>query len=132
MTPVGNNEDEFQLLRGHVRTASAKQTAKGDVAVRSTPEGLVISLHEAGFFDDGYAEIRATSQAAFGRLAKVLSETPSDIRIEGPTDHVPRFLPIVTLPLLAQRSRFASWWPTTALIPGGLPQPDMLNTAHRE
>src|SRR6476620_7581007 len=88
-TPVGNSEDEFQFLRGHVQKVLAKEIAKGDVAVRSTPEGLVISLREAGFFDSGSAEIRSSSQAAFERLARVLSEAPSDIRIEGHTDNVP-------------------------------------------
>jgi chemotaxis protein MotB len=97
--PVGNREDEFQLLRGHVQRALAKEIAKGDVAVRNTPEGLVISLREAGFFDSGSAEIRASSQAAFERLARVLSETPSDIRIEGHTDNVP-----------IHNARFASNW----------------------
>jgi chemotaxis protein MotB len=98
-TPVGNSEDEFQLLRGHVQRALAKEIAKGDVAVRNTPEGLVISLREAGFFDSGSAEIRTSSQAAFERLARVLSETPSDIRIEGHTDNVP-----------IHNARFASNW----------------------
>ncbi len=98
-SPVGNSEDEFQLLRGNVQRALAKEIAKGDVAVRSTPEGLVISLREAGFFDSGSAEIRASAQAAFERLARVLSETPSDLRIEGHTDNVP-----------INNARFASNW----------------------
>jgi chemotaxis protein MotB len=88
-TSVANSEDQFQFLRGHVQEALAPEIAKGDVAVRNTPEGLVISLREVGFFDSGSAEIRASSAAAFERLAKVLSETPSDIRIEGHTDNVP-------------------------------------------
>src|SRR5436190_3802548 len=76
---VANSEDEFQFLRAHVQEALAPEIAKGDVAVRSTPEGFVISLREVGFFDSGSVEVRASSQAAFERLAKVLSETPSDI-----------------------------------------------------
>lgn len=97
--PVGNSEDEFQFLRGHLQTALATEIAKGDVAVRRTPEGLVISLREVGFFDSGSAEIRTSSLAAFERLAKVLAETPSDIRIEGHTDNVP-----------IHNARFASNW----------------------
>ena len=98
-SPLGNSEDEFQFLRGHLQKALAQELEKGDVAVRSTPEGLVISLREIGFFDSGSAEIRASSQAAFERLAKVLGEAPSDLRIEGHTDNVP-----------IHNARFASNW----------------------
>jgi len=97
--PVATKEDEFQLLRGHVQGALPPEIAKGDVALRNTPEGLVISPREVGFFDSGSAEIRASSQAAFERLAKVLSEIASDIRVEGHTDNVP-----------IHDARFASNW----------------------
>jgi chemotaxis protein MotB len=63
------------------------------------PEGLVISLREVGFFNSGSAEIRPGSQGAFERLAKVLAEAPSDLRIEGHTDNVP-----------IHNARFASNW----------------------
>jgi chemotaxis protein MotB len=75
------------------------EIATGDVAVRDTPEGLVISLREVGFFESGSAEIRASSMPAFERLANLLGESDSDIRIEGHTDNVP-----------IHNSRFASNW----------------------
>jgi chemotaxis protein MotB len=82
-----------------VQQALSREIAAGDVAVRETPEGLVISLREVGFFESGSAEIRASSLPAFERLANLLGESGSDIRIEGHTDNVP-----------IHNSRFASNW----------------------
>src|ERR1700746_1996729 len=67
--PVGNSDDEFRRLRGHVQQALSHEIATGDVSVRDTPEGLVISLREVGFFESGSAEIRANSLPAFVRPA---------------------------------------------------------------
>ncbi len=88
--PIGNtDDDEFALLRGQVEKALAGEIAAGNVAVRRTSEGLVISLREVGFFDSGSADIQTSSQPAFQRLAEVLRATGSDIRVEGHTDNVP-------------------------------------------
>jgi chemotaxis protein MotB len=88
--PVGNTEpDDFNLLRKRVEDALAEEIASGEVAVRVTSEGLVISLREVGFFDTGSADIRPSSRPAFDRLAAVLQIANSDLRIEGHTDNVP-------------------------------------------
>lgn len=88
--PVGNTQvDEFSLLKRKVEEALAGELENGNVAVRSTPEGLVISLREIGFFETGSAEIRPSSQPAFERLAEVLRDANTDIRVEGHTDNVP-------------------------------------------
>jgi len=60
--PIGNTEDdEFRLLRGQIENALAGEIASGDVTVRNTGDGLVISLREVGFFDSGSDEIKASS-----------------------------------------------------------------------
>lgn len=88
--PVGNTEpDDFNLLRKRVEDALAEEIASGEVGVRVTGEGLVISLREVGFFDSGSADIRPSSRPAFDRLAAVLQTANSDLRIEGHTDNVP-------------------------------------------
>src|SRR6266436_2321703 len=85
--PIGNtDDDEFTMLRAQVEKALAGEIATGNVAVRRTSEGLVISLREVGFFDSGSADIQASSQPAFQRLVEVLLATGSDIRVEGHTD----------------------------------------------
>lgn len=88
--PVGNSDpDEFTLLRKRLETALSHEISGGDIAVRVTPEGLVISLREVGFFDSGSSDIRPSSRPAFDRLASVLHDTNTDLRVEGHTDNVP-------------------------------------------
>lgn len=76
----------------HLRKLLDKQIASGgippgSVTMHITAEGLVISLHEAGFFASGSAEIRAASIPTLARLAETLPIGP--LRIEGHTDNVP-------------------------------------------
>ena len=98
--PIGNTDDnEFALMRAQVEKALAGEIAAGNVAVRRTSEGLVISLREVGFFESGSADIRASSLPAFQRLADVLRASDTDIRVEGHTDNVP-----------IHNSRFKSNW----------------------
>ena len=59
----------------------------GSITIRNTPEGVVISLHEAGFFSSGSSELRQASAVLLYRLAAVLP--PGPMRVEGHTDNVP-------------------------------------------
>jgi chemotaxis protein MotB len=102
--PVGNTErDDFELLRKRVEEALSGEIAEGEVGVRVTPEGLVISLREVGFFDSGSADIRASSRPAFDRLAAVLQTAQTDLRVEGHTDNLP-----------IRNTHFASNWDLSA------------------
>jgi len=70
----------------------AKEVAAGHIppdgmTIRITADGLVISLHEAGFFPSGSAEVRAASIPMITILAKTLP--PGSLRVEGHTDNVP-------------------------------------------
>lgn len=60
---------------------------EGSVTTRMTREGLVISLHEIGFFASGSAEVRKESIPMLLALASALPNTP--LRVEGHTDNVP-------------------------------------------
>lgn len=93
------SDDPQAALKKQIEQTLAGEIANGDVAVRTTPEGLVISLREIGFFDTGSAEIKASSQVAFARLAEILRQNGSRIRIEGHTDNVP-----------IHNSKFSSNW----------------------
>jgi chemotaxis protein MotB len=55
--------------------------------MRITPDGLVISLHEAGFFPSGSAEVRPSSIPMISILANAMPSGP--LRVEGHTDNVP-------------------------------------------
>ena len=52
--PLGNTEDsEFSLMKNQIKNALAGEIAAGNVVVRQSGEGLVVSLREIGFFDSG-------------------------------------------------------------------------------
>jgi chemotaxis protein MotB len=55
--------------------------------VRSTLEGTVISLKEAGFFASGSADVRSASLPLLAAVAASLPSGP--LRVEGHTDNVP-------------------------------------------
>jgi len=69
---------EQQLAQGALKA--------GDVTVRETKEGIVLSLHEGGFFDSGSAELRPQSVAALRAIAQQLPS--GEIRVEGHTDNL--------------------------------------------
>jgi chemotaxis protein MotB len=90
---------DLGALRQELEQALAPEIVRQEVALRTVPDGLVISLREVGFFDSGSAAIKTDSQSAFGRMAKLLAEREYRIRIEGHTDNVP-----------IHNSKFASNW----------------------
>ena len=57
--------------------------------MRRDPDGLVISLREAGFFESGMAQMKPTSQATFDQIAEMLRQRNCRVRIEGHTDNIP-------------------------------------------
>ena len=80
---------DLKALRQELEQALAPEIARQEVALRTEPDGLVVSLREIGFFDSGSAEIKATSLTAFSRMANLLARKEYRIRIEGHTDNVP-------------------------------------------
>jgi chemotaxis protein MotB len=100
-TPGGGapvNED-LSSVQGELENALAVEIKRNEVALHLEPDGLVISLREAGFFDSGSATMKAQAEDAFSRVAQVLQEHPFGVRIEGHTDPVP-----------IHTSHFASNW----------------------
>jgi len=86
-------------LRRELQEALAGEISRQEVALRTVPDGLVISLREIGFFESGSAEVKSSSQPAFNRITSLLAERNYRIRIEGHTDNVP-----------IHNSRFSSNW----------------------
>ena len=86
-------------IRGELQSALATEIKRGEAALHMEPDGLVISLREAGFFDSGSATIKEQGQDAFGRVAEILQQHAYALRIEGHTDTVP-----------IHTARFASNW----------------------
>jgi chemotaxis protein MotB len=80
-------ETEKRLKKFLAEQVAARRIAPDSITMRITPDGLVISLHEAGFFPSGSAEVRASSVSILSLLAATLPGNP--LRVEGHTDNVP-------------------------------------------
>jgi chemotaxis protein MotB len=80
---------DLASLRQELEDALAPEIKRNEIAVSIGPDGLVVSLREIGFFESGSPKIRATSLAAFSRIAWLLAERNYRVRIEGHTDNRP-------------------------------------------
>ncbi len=80
-------ETKARLTMLLAKEVAAGHIAPGGMTMRITPDGLVISLHEIGFFPSGSAEVRASAIAMIAILARTLPA--GSLRIEGHTDNVP-------------------------------------------
>jgi chemotaxis protein MotB len=89
ISPPPEESRDLIFLRRELEQALAPEILRGEVALREAPDGLVISLREAGFFGSGSAGIRVESEPAFSRMATLLEKRQSNLRIEGHTDDVP-------------------------------------------
>lgn len=79
---------QAERIREVIHTQESQHhAAEGAITVRNSPEGLIVSLKEAGFFASGSAEVRQETAAAIASVAAVLPHQP--MRIEGHTDDVP-------------------------------------------
>jgi chemotaxis protein MotB len=76
-------------LQTELETALASEIKRKEIDMHREPDGLVISLREAGFFESGSAQMKSTSQATFDRIASMLRERDYRLRIEGHTDNAP-------------------------------------------
>jgi chemotaxis protein MotB len=80
-------EEEMKARLGRLIKENGGRLPAGSVTMRLVPEGLVISLHEIGFFASGSAEVRADSVPVLASLAATIPDAP--LRVEGHTDNVP-------------------------------------------
>jgi chemotaxis protein MotB len=80
-------ETMARLTRLIEKEVGAGHIPPGSMTMRITPDGLVISLHEIGFFPSGSAEVRTKAVAMLTILANTLPS--GSLRIEGHTDNVP-------------------------------------------
>jgi chemotaxis protein MotB len=86
--PVSAGIDVAELQR-KLTMALGKEIARQEIALRMTPEGFVISLHELGFFNSGEARLLPGAADKIKRIAVVLMEYGLDMRVEGHSDNVP-------------------------------------------
>jgi chemotaxis protein MotB len=91
VTPATSDEGlpDVNLLKRELQEALGEQIEKHEIEIRATPEGLVVSLHEVGFFNSGEATLLSEGQVTLTRIAGVLNEKGFQVRVEGNTDDVP-------------------------------------------
>jgi chemotaxis protein MotB len=90
---------DVSLLKRQLQEALGEEIQKHEVEMRVTPEGLVVSLREVGFFNTGDATLLEDGQNTLARIAGVLNAKGFHIRVEGHTDNKP-----------IHNSRFKSNW----------------------
>jgi chemotaxis protein MotB len=86
---TGNTGIDVGELQKKLTMALGKEIARQEIALRMTPEGFVISLHELGFFNSGEARLLPGAADKIKRIAAVLMEYGLDMRVEGHSDNVP-------------------------------------------
>jgi chemotaxis protein MotB len=98
---LGTSRENGDLaqLQEELSAVLASELKHDEIAMRREPDGLVVSLREAGFFESGEAQMKASSEPAFDRIASLLRQRDCRLRIEGHTDSVPIHTP-----------RFSSNW----------------------
>ncbi len=95
-TGFGVDVDE---LRRQLESALGDEIRQHEIQMHVTPEGLVVSLREVGFFASGQAELLDSGHATLTRIATILGGHGFQLRVEGHTDNVP-----------VHNSRFKSNW----------------------
>lgn len=86
-TGAGGYAAPEALIRQRIEQAARSEIDTGVIGIHDSPNGLVISLQEAGFFDSGSAGIRPSTLPVLNRIATALPEAA--LRVEGHTDDVP-------------------------------------------
>lgn len=80
---------ELEDVESQLEKALSAQISQHLVSLQMGPNGLVISLHEAGFFSSGSATPKESANDTLSRIAAALRETSYDVRVEGHTDNIP-------------------------------------------
>src|SRR5579871_1606100 len=108
-----NNPDDSPAdtteLRKLLSQALAPEIDKKQAELRDGPDGLVISLQEIGFYDQGSDILKESSTGPLSHVATILKPTKLRIRIEGHTDNIP-----------IHNVRFASNWELSSSRASGL------------
>jgi len=86
--PLPTAEETAERIRNVIKEQVKKRKLASDiVSLHASPEGLVVSLREAGFFASGSADIQPSSLDSLLQVAAALPQQP--MRVEGHTDNIP-------------------------------------------
>jgi chemotaxis protein MotB len=76
-------------LKKELEDALAPELKNKEVQLRLSPDGLILSLKEMGFFNSGDATLLPGAEPKLTRIASILGSKGYEIRVEGHTDNVP-------------------------------------------
>jgi chemotaxis protein MotB len=82
-------EPSLDDLSKMLNTVLAEEIARNDIQIRKTPDGIVLSLKEIGFFPSGEATLLPQAHRSLARIARVTIQRGLSIRVEGHTDSLP-------------------------------------------
>ena len=82
-------KQDLERIERALAQSLATEVKSGAVSLTMERSGLVITLHEAGFFASGSATPDPRAAGTLRQIAASLSGSPYDVRVEGHTDDVP-------------------------------------------
>ncbi len=88
-TPVFDQNPDLNQLAGELRTVLGDSIEKHEVSLQQTPDGLVISFQELGFFHSGEAAMLPGQAAKIVQAGLVLMKHGMPLRVEGHSDDQP-------------------------------------------
>ena len=83
------NHAELEALNEQLHAAMGVELQNHQVEIRSTAEGIVVSLKELGFFNSGQAALLPGAAQKIQRIAAILQQHRLNVRIEGHSDDQP-------------------------------------------
>ena len=85
----GADDPEMAALGQQLKSVLGNSIATGEIAVQQTPDGLVISLRELGFFNSGEAVLLPGAAEKVERVGAILMRHGLTLRVEGHSDDQP-------------------------------------------
>lgn len=83
---IGTKIDD---LKSKLSDVIVKHNYSKSVTLEENERGITIHILENILFPSAKAELNSTSKLVLGQLAKILTQLPNDIRVEGHTDNIP-------------------------------------------
>ena len=88
-TGQGEASQAKEQLYRELQRAMDLPAGTQNVALQKRPEGIVISMKEAGYFETGQAMPLAAADELLGRISRVVGPSGVAVRVEGHTDDQP-------------------------------------------
>jgi chemotaxis protein MotB len=83
------SDPDLSMLHSQLQEALGREIAMDEIALEETPEGIVISMREFGFFESGSGTLKASALPTLDRIASLLAVRTYKMRVEGHTDNIP-------------------------------------------